>query len=199
MKTFKPLLIASLAVVASLQAAVETGTPAPVFTVQDSTGVERSLSDFKGKYVVLEWTNHKCPFVQKFYKSGAMQALQAEMTAKDVVWLQVLSSAEGKGGYLTAEEAEAMRAKQQVHSTAFLLDAKGTVGRAYGARTTPHMFLINPEGVVIYHGAIDSIKSTKAKDIAKATNYVKAAYASAIAGEPIEKSTTTPYGCGVKY
>lgn len=199
MKTVHIFLITSLAFFTSLPAAVETGTSAPAFTVLDSTGAERSLSDFKGKYVVLEWTNHKCPFVKKFYQGGAMQALQAEMTAKDVVWLQVLSSAEGKGGYLTASEAEAMRAKQEVHSTAMLLDANGKVGRAYGARTTPHMFLINPEGVVIYQGAIDSIKSTKAKDIAKATNYVKAAYSSAIAGEPIKKSSTASYGCGVKY
>ena len=199
MEIFKSLLIAALTVFTALQAAVETGVLAPAFTVLDSTGTERSLSDFKGKYVVLEWTCHTCPFVKKYYKGGAMQALQAEMTAKGVVWLQVLSSAEGKGGYLTAPEAEAMRAKQQVHSTAMLLDADGQVGRAYGARTTPHMFLINPEGIVIYQGAIDSIKSAKSSDIAKATNYVQAAYASSVAGEPIEKSTTTPYGCAVKY
>jgi peroxiredoxin len=199
MRTIHTFLITSLVVFTSLQAAVETGAVAPAFTVLDSAGAERSLSDFKGKYVVLEWTNHKCPFVNKFYQGGAMQALQAEMTAKDVVWLQVLSSAEGKGGYLTASEAEAIRAKQEVHSTAMLLDANGKVGRAYGARTTPHMFLINPEGVVVYQGAIDSIKSTKGEDIVKATNYVQAAYASAIAGKPIKKSTTMPYGCGVKY
>jgi hypothetical protein len=157
------------------------------------------LSDFKGQYVVLEWTRHNCPFVVKYYENGDMQGLQKELTDAGAVWLQVASSAKGKPGCLTAPEAEAMRAKQKVHSTALLLDTNGTVGRAYDARTTPHMFLINPEGTVIYQGAIDSIKSAKSSDIAKATNYVKAAYDSAIAGEPIEKSTTTPYGCGVKY
>jgi peroxiredoxin len=199
MKTLKSLLIASLTLFTALSAAVETGAPAPAFTVLDSTGAERSLSDFKGQYVVLEWTRHNCPFVVKYYENGDMQGLQKELTDAGAVWLQVASSAKGKPGYLTAPEAEAMRAKQKVHSTALLLDTNGTVGRAYDARTTPHMFLINPEGVVIYQGAIDSIKSAKSKDIAKATNYVKVAYHSAIAGEPIEKSTTTPYGCGVKY
>jgi peroxiredoxin len=199
MKIVTSILIASLAFFTASQAAVKTGAPAPGFTVMDSTGAEHSLSDFKGKYVVLEWTNHTCPFVKKFYKNGEMQALQSEMTAKDVVWLQVLSSAEGKSGYLTASNAESMRTKQKVHSTALLLDANGKIGRAYGARTTPHMFLIDPEGTVIYQGAIDSIRSANSQDIAAATNYVQAAYASAIVGEPIQKSTTTPYGCGVKY
>lgn len=199
MKTFKPLLLVSLAFVASLPAAVETGASAPEFTLTDSTEAERSLSDFKGQYVVLEWTRHDCPFVVKYYEDGDMQALQEELTDADVVWLQVASSALGKTGYLTPAQAETVRKETNTHSTALLLDADGKVGRAYGARTTPHMFLINPEGIVIYQGAIDSIKSTKSKDIEQATNYVRAAYASAIAGEPIEKSTTTPYGCGVKY
>lgn len=182
-----------------LHASVDTGKPAPKFTLQDSTGVEHSLSDFKGKYVVLEWTNHQCPFVKKFYANGAMQSLQKEMTQKGVVWLQVLSSAEGKQGYLTASEAESLRNKQEVGSTALLLDPKGEVGRSYGARTTPHMFLINPQGLVIYQGAIDSIKSTDSADIANATNYVKSAYENAVAGKPVDPATTTPYGCGVKY
>jgi peroxiredoxin len=170
-----------------------------VFTLSDSTEVGRSLSDFKGQYVVLEWTRHNCPFVEKYYQHGDMQALQKELTDTGAVWLQIASSAPGKTGYLTAAQAEAVRNVTQTHSTALLLDVDGKVGRAYGARTTPHMFLINPEGIVIYQGAIDSIKSAKAEDIARATNYVKVAYTSATAGEPIEKSTTTPYGCGVKY
>ncbi|MFQ3241304.1 MAG: peroxiredoxin [Lentimonas sp.] len=199
MKTFKYLLIASLALFVSLQAAVETGASAPAFTVLDSTGAERTLSGFEGKYVVLEWTRHDCPFVVKYYENGDMQALQKELTAAGVVWLQVASSAEGKPGYLTPEQAEAMRESTGAQSTALLLDADGKVGHAYDARTTPHLFLINPEGAVIYQGAIDSIKSAKTSDIAKATNYVKTAYESAVAGQPIEKSTTTPYGCGVKY
>ncbi len=184
---------------AFLNAAVETGSPAPEFTLSDSTGVEHNLSDFRGKYVVFEWTNHQCPFVKKFYGKGAMQSLQTEMTEKGVVWLQVLSSAEGKQGYLTASEAEMMRNEQGVGSTALLLDPKGVVGREYDARTTPHMFLINPEGVIIYQGAIDSVKSANSADIANAVNYVKLAYENAVSGNPIDPATTTPYGCSVKY
>lgn len=199
MNIFKSLLIASLACFTGLQAAVETGAEAPAFTLLDSKGTEHSLSDFKGKYVVLEWTRHTCPFVVKYYENGDMQALQKELTDEGAVWLQMASSAKGKPGYLTASEADAQRTESGANSTALLLDSDGVVGRAYDARTTPHMFLINPEGVVIYQGAIDSIKSAKSKDIAKATNYVKVAYDSAVAGKPIEKSTTTPYGCGVKY
>lgn len=183
----------------TLNAAVETGESAPEFTLSDSTGVEHNLSDFKGKYVVLEWTNHQCPFVKKFYKNGDMQSLQKEMTEKGVVWLQVLSSAEGRQGYLTGSQAEAIRQQQGVGSTALLLDAEGTLGHQYGARTTPHMFLIDPEGLVIYQGAIDSIKSTDSTDIAEAVNYVKLAYATATAGNLVNPATTTPYGCSVKY
>jgi peroxiredoxin len=182
-----------------LQGAVQTGGAAPAFTLSDSTGFQRSLSDFKRQYVVLEWTRHDCPFVEKYYEYGDMQALQEELTNAGAAWLQIASSAPGKTGYLTAAQVEAVRKATEAHSTALLLDMDGKVGRAYGARTTPHMFLINPEGIVIYQGAIDSIKSVKVEDIARATNYVKAAYTSAIAGEPIEKSTTVPYGCGVKY
>lgn len=183
----------------ALNAAVETGAPAPEFTLLDSVGTERSLSEFKGKYVVLEWTNHQCPFVKKFYVNGDMQSLQKKMTKNDVIWLQVLSSANGKQGYLTASEAESVRVQQDVGSTALLLDPEGSVGRLYGARTTPHVFLISPEGAVIYQGAIDSVKSTNPEDIATATNYVEAAYEQAVAGKPIDPATTTPYGCSVKY
>jgi hypothetical protein len=180
-------------------AAVDTGAQAPDFTLTDTTGTEHSLSDFEGQFVVLEWTNHLCPFVVKHYSEGDMQALQKEMTDEGVVWLQIISSAEGKQGYLTAEEGEAMRADKNMHSTAMLLDTSGDVGRAYDARTTPHMYLINPEGRLIYQGAIDSIQSTRQSDIAKAENYLKAAYQSELAGEAIENPTTTPYGCSIKY
>lgn len=128
-----------------------------------------------------------------------MQALQKEMAEDGVVWLQIVSSAEGKQGYVTAEEGEALREEKKMNSAAMLLDASGDVGRAYAARVTPHMYLISPEGELLYQGAIDSIKSTRTKDIAKAENYLKAAYASAKAGEPIANATTVPYGCGVKY
>lgn len=193
------LLAASLFFVGSLNASVQTGAAAPNFTLTDSTGTEHSLADFAGQYVVLEWTNHQCPFVVKHYSQGHMQALQEAMTAKDVVWLQIVSSAEGKQGYVTAEEAEALRESQEMQSTAMLLDTSGYVGRLYDARTSPHMFLINPEGTLVYQGAIDSIKSTRVADIAKAKNYLEAAYASVTAGEPVADATTVPYGCSVKY
>jgi peroxiredoxin len=193
------ILFALLAAVSFSHAAVSTGAEAPGFTLTDTSGAEHSLADFEGKFVVLEWTNHKCPFVVKHYSEGDMQALQKEMTADGVVWLQIISSAEGKQGYLTPAEGEAMRADKGMQSTAMLLDTSGEVGRSYGARTTPHMYLIDPEGTLIYQGAIDSIKSARQADIAKAVNYVEAAYKSALAGQPVENATTTPYGCSIKY
>lgn len=200
MKHYAILLLASvLFSLPSLRAAVETGAPAPAFTLTDTTGTEHSLSDFAGKYVVLEWTNHKCPFVVKHYAGGNMQALQKSMTEGGAVWLQIISSAEGKQGYLTPEEAETLRDSQGVHSTAMLLDTSGVVGRAYDARVTPQMYLISPEGDLLYQGAIDSIKSTRQEDIEAAENYLKAAFESALAGEPIQNATTVPYGCSVKY
>ncbi|MFP4157151.1 MAG: redoxin domain-containing protein [Opitutales bacterium] len=193
------LLLSSCLLVLSLSARVDNGSPAPGFTLPDSTGVEHSLSDFEGSYVVLEWTNHQCPFVKKFYAEGHMQALQEEMTGEGVVWLQVLSSAPGKQGYLDAVEAEALRSENRHHSTAMLLDPSGVVGKRYDARTTPHMYLIDPEGMLIYQGAIDSIKSTRTSDISEATNYVEAAFEAHRKGDPVAKPVTTPYGCSVKY
>ncbi|TVP81342.1 MAG: thioredoxin family protein [Puniceicoccaceae bacterium] len=194
------LLLLSLCTFASFStAAVSTGSPAPDFTLTDTSGTEHSLSDFSGKVVVLEWTNHLCPFVVKFYTKGDMQALQKEMTDDGVIWLQIVSSAEGKQGYLTPEAGAALREEKGMHSTAMLLDTTGEVGRAYDARTTPHMYVINPEGTLIYQGAIDSIRSTRQSDIAGAVNYVKAAYKSALAGKPVKDATTTPYGCRVHY
>jgi peroxiredoxin len=193
------LLVASLAFISPLSAAVETGAAAPEFTLSDTTGATHSLSDFKGKYVVLEWTNHQCPFVQKHYQNGDMQALQQALTDDGVVWLQIVSSASGKQGHISPEEGEALREFKEMHSTAMLFDSNGEVGRSYDARATPHMFLIDPEGMLLYQGAIDSIKSARVSDIAKAENYVKSAYESAKAGEPIEHATTVPYGCSVKY
>ncbi|MFW6218284.1 MAG: thioredoxin family protein [Verrucomicrobiota bacterium] len=195
------LLIAGLLALSSVgyAAGVETGSKAPGFTLTDTTGAEHSLSDFEGKFVVLEWTNHQCPFVVKHYSQGHMQALQKEMTEDGVVWLQVISSVPGKQGYLEPEAAEALREENDHASTAMLLDTTGEVGKAYDARTTPHMYLIDPEGTLVYQGAIDSIKSAQVSDIEKATNYVVAAYESVKAGEPVENPTTTPYGCNVKY
>jgi hypothetical protein len=200
MNIYTSILFAfSLSTATVLNAAVETGAAAPDFTLTDTTGVTHNLSDFSGKFVVLEWTNHQCPFVVKHYRNGDMQALQESMTADGVVWLQIISSAEGKQGYLKADPAESLRKSQGVKSTAKLLDTSGEVGRAYDARVTPHIYLIDSEGTLVYQGAIDSIRSTKPSDVAKANNYLKAAYASAKAGEPIANATTVPYGCSIKY
>ena len=188
-----------LATAPALTAAVETGSPAPDFSLVDTQGNGHSLSDFKGKFVVLEWTNHLCPFVVKHYSSGNMQSLQEQLTTDGVVWLQIVSSAEGKQGHVSPEEGEALRESQDVHSTAMLLDTEGTVGKAYDARTTPHMYLIDPEGTLVYQGAIDSIRSTAVADIPKAENYLLSAYKQVKAGEPVAKGTTQPYGCSVKY
>ena len=187
---------------AHLFSAITVGEPAPDFTLTAADGETHSLSDFKGKFVVLEWTNHQCPYVKKFYKNGDMQKLQqryVERPDNDVVWLSIVSSAEGKSGYLTPTEAMELSSEQNEHATAKLLDTKGEVGRLYGAKTTPHMFVINPEGVLIYQGAIDSIRSSKPEDIAKADNYVVAALESALKGEAVAVSESRPYGCGVKY
>jgi peroxiredoxin len=192
-------LAACLLASATALLAVESGEPAPGFTLESSAGESLSLEQYRGQYVVLEWTNHKCPFVKKFYRGGHMQALQKQLTEGGAVWLQVLSSAPGKQGHLTAAAAEVLRSENEHHSTALLLDSEGTVGRAYDARTTPHVFLIGPEGKLLYQGAIDSIASARTPDIEAAENLLLAAYDSAKAGEHVENPATKPYGCGVKY
>ncbi len=193
------ILLSSIFLSFSLHGAVKTGEVAPEFTLTDTNGIEHSLSNFEGKYVVLEWTNHGCPFVAKYYREGHMQALQEKMTDNGVVWLVVNSGAPGKQGHVTPEEGNKQIADKGIKATAMLLDTEGTVGRAYDARVTPHMYLIAPDGTLVYQGAIDSIASTKVSDIEKAENYVKAAYKAHKKGEPVENHTTKPYGCGVKY
>lgn len=180
-------------------AAVKTGEAAPDFKLKDATGKEHALSDFKGKFVVLEWLNHGCPFVKKHYDSNNMQGLQKDYTAKDVVWLSICSSAPGKQGNSKPGEAAETSAAKGAKATAILNDESGDVGRLYGARTTPQMFVINPEGKLIYQGAIDSDNSADAKAIAGATNYVKAALDEAMAGKPVTTAETKSYGCSVKY
>lgn len=182
-----------------LSAQVDTGKPAPEFTLPAQDGTVHKLSDFKGKYVVLEWFNKGCPFVVKHYGSGNMQKLQETYAAKGVVWLSIISSAEGKQGHQTPAEATATRAEWKIKSTATLLDSSGLVGKLYGAKTTPHLFVINPEGVVVYQGAIDSKASTDPKDIPTSKNYVAAALDAVLAGKPVAQATTKPYGCSVKY
>jgi len=182
-----------------LHAAVTTGEAAPDFTLTDTNGQSHSLSQFKEKCVVLEWFNHDCPFVKKHYDSGNMQALQKEYTGKDVVWLAINSSAAGKEGYYNAEQTNQMTKDKAAAPTAVLLDADGKVGQLYGAQTTPHMYIINPEGILIYQGAIDDKKSADSADIATSKNYVKSALDAAMAGQPVGDSTTKSYGCSVKY
>lgn len=180
-------------------AQVRNDEPAPDFRLTDINGQEHSLSDFKGKIVVLEWVNHGCPFVQKFYDVGAMQALQREATEKGVIWLSICSSAPGKQGHYSPEEWRKINAEKQGAATAVLLDEDGKVGRLYGARTTPHMFVIDANGILVYQGAIDSIRSTDSDDIPKAKNYVREALADLAAGRPVATPQTQPYGCSVKY
>lgn len=193
------VLIISGYVAATAAGSPEIGKTAPNFTLTDSHGKTHSLSDFKGKYVVLEWTNFDCPFVKKHYNSKHMQKLQKEFTAKGVVWLAICSSAPGKEGYYSNDEINEKLKAEGAAETAYLIDSEGTVGRLYGAKTTPHMFIINPNGSLVYQGAIDNIKSTNIEDINKAENYVSKALMESMSGKPVTNSTSVPYGCGVKY
>src|SRR4051812_43573448 len=175
------------------------GTNAPDFSLTDSKGKTQSVSQYKGKYVVLEWFNPECPFVKKHYGSGNMQKLQQEFTSKGVVWLTIDSSAPGLEGNLTPEQASNTMNSWKTRQTALLLDSEGKAGRAYGAKNTPHMFVINPEGKIVYEGAIDSKASPNPADIPNSTNYVKAALEESLAGKTVSNANTKPYGCAVKY
>jgi peroxiredoxin len=190
---------AALSLAAPLLANATVGQPAPPFTATDSQGRTHNLSDFRGKTVVLEWTNADCPFVQKFYSGGDMQKLQAEARQQGVVWLTINSGAPGKQGHVTPAQANAMMKAQGFNSTAYLPDPDGTIGRAYGARTTPHMFVIDPRGTLVYAGGIDNVPTANPADIGKAQNYVRAALADLAAGREVATPTSRPYGCSVKY
>ena len=179
--------------------AAVVGKPAPAFTLTDTTGRHRSLAEFLGTFVVLEWFNNDCPFVGKQYGSGAMQRLQAVYTGKGVTWLTIISSAPGKQGHVSPEAANAIRQRRGSRQTAILLDVEGTVGRRYGAKTTPHLFIIDSQGTLIYAGAIDDIPSADQADIPRATNYVQRALDEALAGKPVSIAETKSYGCSVKY
>jgi peroxiredoxin len=195
------LAAVSLALASASPAAPQAvvGQPAPAFTVTDASGKTRSLAEFAGKVVVLEWWNHQCPFVGKHYGSGNMQKHQKEWTAKGVVWLTVSSSGPGQQGYVDPTAAAALIKEKGGAPTAVLLDHDGKVGRAYGAKTTPHMFVVDAKGRVAYAGGIDDKPSTDQADIATATNHVAAALAEVLAGQPVTIASSQPYGCGVKY
>jgi peroxiredoxin len=175
------------------------GSAAPGFSLTDAKGNTHSLSEYKGKYVVLEWFNPECPFVKKHYGSGNMQNLQKEYTNKGVIWLTINSNAPGTQGNLTAEEAAKIATSWKTHETALLLDPEGKAGQAYGAKNTPNMVVINPGGKIIYHGAIDSKATPNPADIPTSTNYVKAALDQSLAGKSVTTPQTKPYGCSVKY
>lgn len=179
------------------QAAVDK--PAPLFTLVDAQGKIRSLSHYKGKHVVLEWVNFDCPFVRKHYSSGNMPSLQAAYTVKGVVWLSICSSAPGKQGYFEGKGLIERIAKEKLASTAYLVDKDGAVGKSYGAKTTPTMFVIDPEGIVLYAGGIDDIASTNVGDLSRARNYVRECLDAVLAGKEIKTKTSRAYGCSVKY
>jgi len=177
----------------------EIGKAAPDFALTDINGKDYKLSDYRGKYVVLEWTNPDCPFVRKHYDSGNMQSLQSEWSGKEVVWLTICSSAVGKQGYYEPEQLQKSLTQKKFSATAYLLDPSGDVGHLYDARTTPHMYVIDPSGMLLYAGAIDDKPSTNKADVDGATNYVQACLTAAMNGKEVATSATTPYGCSIKY
>jgi peroxiredoxin len=196
-------LAAALGLAVSVQA-VEVGKKAPDFSGKDSAGKEQKLSAYKGKYVVLEWVNHGCPFVVSQYGKGKMQKLQEKWTKKDVVWLRVNSSAPGKQGHVDAEACEKEAKERKSKASATILDPAGKIGKKYGAKTTPHMFVVDPQGKLAYMGAIDNApreagKVSKGADGSPFVNYVDQALTEATAGKAISVPSTVPYGCGVKY
>ena len=195
-------LLASLFCTAVLLAgahAATVGQMAPDFTLKDVNGKTVRLSDYRGRHVVLEWNNPGCPYVQKHYKSGNMQALQKEAAAKNVVWLTVNSTEASHGDYLSPAQLSRWMNEQKAVPTATLMDEDGAAGRAYAARVTPHMYIVDAQGRLVYAGGIDSIPSARTADIQTATNYVRTSLGEALAGKPLSLSTTRPYGCTIKY
>ena len=190
---------ATLLMGSNAHAAPAVGQPAPDFVATDTRGQQHKLSDFAGKYVVLEWTNPGCPFVQKHYNSGNMPATQKSATAKGVVWLSINSTERAASDFMQPAALDNWLKERKAEPTATLMDTDGTIGQAYGARTTPHLFIIDPKGVLIYAGGIDSIASARQEDIKSATNYVNQALAETFGGKPISAATTRAYGCSIKY
>ena len=193
------LMMGILAVVVVSALAVRVGEPAPDFTSVDSNGKNQRLSDYKGKYVVLEWHNQGCPYTKKHYESGNMQRLQKEWTAKGVIWLTVISSAPGTQGFVTPSQENDYVKQVGAVPTAVLMDPGGSLGHLYGAKTTPHMYIVDPSGTLIYNGAIDDHPTSDQSDIKSSKNYVSTALGEAMAGKPVTDSATRPYGCSVKY
>ena len=198
----RALLLGSAAVAlvpAAAFAASDVGKPAPAFSATDSNGKMWSLAELKGKVVVLETTNHDCPYVGKHYRSGNMQAQQREATATGVIWLTVASSAPGKEDFVNASQANDLTKSRNAAPTAVLLDPQSKIARAYGATVTPHMYVIDASGVLVYKGGIDSIPSADTADIPKAKQYVRVALDQILSGKQVAESSTRPYGCSLKY
>jgi len=200
-KRFAAAAVAGLAILMGFSVAwgARVGEPGPDFAATDTNGRVHKLSEYRGQFVVLEWTNRGCPYTQKHYNSGNMQRLQREWTGKGVIWLTIISSAPGTQGYVTAPEENAYLKEVNAAPTAVLLDPTGAVGQLYDAKTTPHMFIINSEGTLIYNGAIDDRPTTELADVNGAKNYVSVSLQQATSGKPVTDATTRPYGCSVKY
>ncbi len=199
-KSFAHLAFVALTLYAcSAAAAPRVGEPAPAFQGIDTEGKTHRLADYRGKTVVLEWTNHDCPFVRKHYIAGNMQAQQREAAAQGIVWLSVISSAPGKQGHVSAAEADGLTRSRNAAPTAVILDPSGEIGRAYSARTTPHMYVIDEAGKLVYMGGIDSITSSNPTDIPRANRHVRVALQDLAAGKSVSTPVTKPYGCSVKY
>jgi peroxiredoxin len=193
------IALPALLLAAGAQAVPSVGQPAPDFTLRDAAGKAVKLSDFRGKVVVLEWTNPGCPYVKKHYNSGNMAATQQDATSKGAVWLSINSTEKGSWDHMEPAKLVAWQQERKLKSTATLMDEEGVAGKAYGARTTPHMYIVDPQGRLVYAGGIDSIPSSNTEDIAKATNYVRQALSEITAGKPVTAATTRPYGCSIKY
>ena len=192
-------ILGSQTLIGAALAQANLGGAAPAFMLTDSNGRARTLNEFKGKTVVLEWTNHQCPYVGKHYRGNNMQALQKKWTGQGVVWLSVISSAPGEDGHVTPQQANQLTSERNAAPSAVLFDPKGAAGRAYGARTTPHMYIINGDGVLVYMGGIDDKPSARLEDLKGAKNYVDQALTEMAQGKPVSANRSRAYGCSVKY
>ncbi|GAB3778076.1 thioredoxin family protein [Ramlibacter monticola] len=199
MKRRALLALPALSLAFAARSAPAVGEAAPDFMLKDAAGKTVRLSDYRGRFVVLEWTNPGCPFVRKHYDSGNMAATQKDATSLGAVWLSINSTQRASYEYMEPAKLVEWQLQRKVQPTATLLDEEGVTGRAYGARTTPHMYIVDPQGRLVYAGGIDSIPSSSTVDIPKAVNYVRAGLAEAVAGKPISAATTRPYGCSIKY
>lgn len=193
------LSVATLAGAPALAAGVKVGAKAPEFTAVDSNGMTVRLADFRGKLVVLEWSNHDCPYVRKHYRAGNMQSQQDAAAKAGIVWLTIISSAEGEQGHVSGAKANALTAERKAKPAHVLFDPAGTIGRAYDAKVTPHMYVIGKDGTLLFQGGIDSIASTRDADIERAKQYVREALAEIASGKPVTDHTTRAYGCTIKY